>query len=210
VAKPRAGSARSAARTPTSIAFFATPARFRRWLEKHHATASMLWVGYYKKDSGKPSITWPESVDEALCFGWIDGLRKSIDACSYTLRFTPRKPRSVWSEINVRRAEALIAARRMRPAGLAAFEARRPNRSGIYSYEQRGEQLPEPYASALRKNRTAWRFFQAQTPSYRKACGWWVVSAKKEETRRARLAKLVDLSARGRPIPQFTRRAGAK
>jgi len=203
--KPRAAKPSSINR-PTNVTFFPTPAYFRKWLAKHHATASTLWVGYYKKDSGRPSITWPESVDEALCFGWIDGLRKSVDEISYTLRFTPRKPRSVWSSINVARAKAMIAEGRMRPAGLAAFEARLENRSGIYSYEQRGDQLAEPYAGKLRKHKAAWKFFQAQTPSYRKACSWWVVSAKKEETRLARLAKLIEVSARGRPIPQFTRR----
>jgi uncharacterized protein YdeI (YjbR/CyaY-like superfamily) len=195
---------------PTNVTYFPTPAHFRKWLEKHHAVAASLWVGYYKKGSGRPSITWPESVDEALCFGWIDGLRQSVDETAYTMRFTPRKPRSVWSAINIARAKVLIAEGRIRPAGLAAFEARHENRSGIYSYEQRGDQLAEPYAGPLRKNAAAWKFFQAQTASYRKAAGWWVVSAKKEETRLSRLAKLIDLSARGKPIPQFTRRKPAK
>ena len=122
----------SASNQPKNVTFFPTPAQFRKWLAKHHASSSTLWVGYYKKDSGRPSITWPESVDEALCFGWIDGLRKSIDEISYTLRFTPRKPRSVWSSINVARAKAMIAEGRMRPAGLAAFESRRePERAAL-------------------------------------------------------------------------------
>lgn len=187
------------------LRFFKTPGDFRRWLEKNHATAPELWVGFYRKDSGKPSITWPESVDQALCFGWIDGLRKSVDEESYTIRFTPRKPGSVWSAVNMRRARELIEQELMQPAGLRAFEARRENRSGIYSYEQRGDQLAEPYRSRLAENAAAWDFFQRQPASYRKAAGWWVVSAKKEETRRKRLEALIVDSAAGRTIPQFTR-----
>ncbi len=130
-----------------SITFFETPAAFGKWLAKNHATVTELWVGFYKKSSGRPSITWPESVDEALCYGWIDGLRKSIDDVSYKIRFSPRKPRSIWSAVNIRRAEFLISEGRMKPDGLKAFEARQENRSGIYSYEQRPEQLDEPYAA---------------------------------------------------------------
>lgn len=189
-----------------NVTFFQTPAAFRAWLEAHHATARELWVGFYKKGSGEPSITWPESVDEALCFGWIDGLRKSIDGKSYTIRFTPRKPGSVWSAVNIKRVQVLVDAGRMRPAGLAAFQARRENKSGIYSYEQRRDELEEPYAGLLRKNKAAWAFFQAQPPSYRKAAGWWVVSAKKEETRLKRLQQLIEDSADGRTIPPLTRK----
>jgi uncharacterized protein YdeI (YjbR/CyaY-like superfamily) len=185
--------------------FFRSPAEFRAWLEEHHATARELLVGFYKTDSGTPSITWPESVDEALCFGWIDGVRRRVDDHSYTIRFTPRKTGSVWSAVNIRRALALIDEGRMRPAGLAAFEARRENKSGIYSYEQRREGLEEPYQSVLRKNKAAWAFFQARPPSYRKAVGWWVVCAKKEETRLRRLGQLIECSARGELIPQFIR-----
>lgn len=188
----------------TKLRFFKTPPEFRKWLEKHHATEQELWVGFYKKDSGKPSITWPESVDEALCVGWIDGIRKSVDDVSYTIRFTPRKPRSIWSAVNIKRARALVEEKRMRPAGLKAFETREENRSGIYSYEQRNEQLPEPYAGVLRRSKGAWDFFQSRPPSYRKAVGWWVVSAKKEETRLKRLEKLIEESAQGRTISQFT------
>ena len=188
----------------TKLRFFKTPAEFRKWLEKHNATVQELWVGYYKKDSGKPSITWPESVDEALCVGWIDGIRKSVDDVSYTIRFTPRKPRSIWSAVNIKRARALIEEKRMCPAGVKAFKAREENRSGIYSYEQRSEQLPEPYAGVLRRNKGAWAFFQSRPPSYRKAVGWWVVSAKKEETRLKRLEKLIEESAQGRTVSQFT------
>jgi len=164
-----------------------------------------LWVGFYKKDSGKPSITWPESVDQALCFGWIDGLRKSVDEETYTIRFTPRQPGSVWSAVNMRRVEELKEQGLMQPGGLRAFAARRENRSGIYSYEQRGDQLAEPYRATLAQNEAAWDFFQKQPASYRKAAGWWVVSAKKEETRRKRLETLIVDSAAGRTIPQFTR-----
>ncbi len=139
---------------------------------------------------------WPESVDEALCVGWIDGIRKRIDEASYMIRFTPRRRGSIWSAVNIKRVEMLTNEQRMQPAGLAAFAARVENKSGIYSYEQRSEQLPELCASTLRKNPAAWKFFQAQPPSYRKAIGWWVVSAKKEETRRQRLQKLIARAAR--------------
>src|SRR5260370_29925697 len=134
-----------AAKATGIVKFFKTSSDFRKLLEKNHASAQELWVGYYKKGSGRPSITWPESVDEALCFGWIDGIRESVDEVSYTIRFTPRKPRSVWSAINIRRAQELTAQGLMQPAGLKAFEARLENRSGIYSYEQRTDKLPQPY-----------------------------------------------------------------
>ncbi len=185
--------------------FFPSPQHLRVWFEKNHAEETELLVGFFKKGSGKPSVTWPESVDEALCVGWIDGLRKSLDEESYTIRFTPRKPRSIWSAINIGRARALAAKGRMKPAGLKAFEARQENRSGIYSYEQRRDRLDEPYAGLLKKNKAAAAFFENQPASYRRAAVWWVVSAKKEETRIKRLAKLVQLSAAGRRIPQFTR-----
>lgn len=139
--------------------FFRTSADFRTWLAQHHAAAAELWVGYYKKDSGKASLTWPESVDEALCFGWIDGVRKSLDEISYTIRFTPRKPGSIWSAVNLQRAQALIEAGRMQPAGLKAYEARKENKVGVYSYEQRSVELAEPYHTLLKKNKAAWSFF---------------------------------------------------
>ena len=185
--------------------FFRAPSEFREWLEQHHATVGELWVGYYKKNSGMPSITWPESVDEALCFGWIDGIRKSIDEASYTIRFSPRKPSSIWSTVNIQRAQELDEQGRMQPAGRQAFQARKENRSGIYSYEQREAQLPEEYDEKLRQNQAAWDFFQAQPAWYRKAAGWWVISAKKEETRLKRLDQLIEDSAHGRTIPSLTR-----
>jgi uncharacterized protein YdeI (YjbR/CyaY-like superfamily) len=187
--------------------FFATPSEFGDWLERHHATAQELWVGFHKKGSGKPSITWPESVDEALCVGWIDGMRKGIDDDSYAIRFTPRKARSTWSAVNVRRVEELTRAGRMRPAGLAAFEARTDDNTGIYSHEQERAPALEPdQERRFRANRRAWEFFQAQAPSYRKTAIWLVVSAKREETREKRLAALIESSAAGRRIGQLTRR----
>jgi len=139
-------------------------------------------------------------VDEALCHGWIDGVRYRIDDASYRIRFSPRKPSSVWSAVNIKRAEALSGEGRMTAAGLAAFEARKENRSGIYSYEQRRAQLEPPYEGMLEKNKVAWTFFQAQPPSYRKRLGWWVVSAKKEETRLKRLKALIDACVKGRRL----------
>jgi uncharacterized protein YdeI (YjbR/CyaY-like superfamily) len=186
--------------------FFRSAAAFRKWLQAHGATEQELLVGFYKTDSGKPSMTWPESVDEALCFGWIDGVRKRIDDVSYTIRFTPRKPTSTWSSVNIKRAEALAAEGRMMPAGLKAFAARQGNKSGIYSYEQRPEELIEPYAGMLASNSAAAKFFAAQAPSYRRAATWWVISAKQEATRLKRVATLIDLSGKGKLIPQFTRK----
>jgi len=174
--------------------FFKTPAAFRKWLAANHAKSKELWVGFYKKDSGKPSITWPESVDEALCFGWIDGVRKRLDDESYVIRFSPRKPSSIWSAVNIRNVERLIKEDRMQPAGTKAYQARREFRSGIYSYEQRSPELVEPYASTFKDNKAAWEFFSAQPAGYRKMMNWWIVSAKREETRCERLAKLIKAS----------------
>ena len=188
-----------------NILFFKTPADFRNWLKKNHAVEHELWVGFYKKDSGKPSITWPQSVDEALCFGWIDGIRKSIDDVSYMIRFTPRKPISTWSAVNIRRVAELKDKGLMRPAGLKAFELRREYRSGIYSYEQRSVELPDPYLSQLKKHKAAWKFFEAQTASYRKNVNWWILGAKREETRQKRLAELIEHSTNERYIPGYLR-----
>ena len=186
-------SARKAEPKPT---FFKTPADFRKWLDKHHAEASELWVGFLKKNSGKPSITWPESVDEALSYGWIDGIRKSVDETSYKIRFTPRRSGSVWSTVNIGRVAELIKDGRMKPAGEKAFTARQEYKSGTYAYEQRQPELPETYAARLRKNKDAAKFFESQPPSYRKTVMWWIVSAKQEETRLKRLAKLIEASAK--------------
>lgn len=187
--------------------FFATPAAFRAWLEEHHGTSRELLVGFHKRGSGTPSITWPEAVDEALCFGWIDGIRRSIDGTSYTIRFTPRQRRSTWSAVNIERAKELERLGRMRPAGRAAFEARADDRSAIYSYEQRRNAKLDPgQERQFRADKRAWEFFEAQAPSYRKAATWWVVSAKRDETKARRLASLIDHSARGKTIPPLTRR----
>lgn len=190
--------------TPT---FFATPADFRRWLERHHATAPELLVGFYKKGSGRPSITWPESVEEALCFGWIDGVRRTIDEESYTIRFTPRRPGSNWSRINLEKARELIAAGRMRPAGLRAFERRDPDGDPrAYSYERKDAARLSPEQEArFRAAREAWQFFQSQPPSYRRTATFWVASAKREETRSRRLETLIEDSAAGRRIGPLRR-----
>jgi uncharacterized protein YdeI (YjbR/CyaY-like superfamily) len=185
--------------------FFATPAEFRAWLEAHHNQSTELWVGFHKKGSGLPSMTWPEAVDEALCFGWIDGVRKSLGETSYVIRFTPRKARSTWSAVNIARVKELAAVGRMRPTGLRAFETRTEEKSGIYSYEQ-GDlpELDDIYERQFRANHGAWEFFQAQAGSYRKAAIWWVVSAKREETRQKRLRTLIDHSAAGRRLASLT------
>jgi uncharacterized protein YdeI (YjbR/CyaY-like superfamily) len=177
--------------------FFATAKDFRSWLDKHHEQAEELLVGFYKKSAGIPSITWPEAVAEALCFGWIDGIRKSLDSVSYTIRFTPRRARSTWSEVNIKLVAKLSAAGAMRPAGLRAFEARMEEKSGIYAYEQRKTaELPAEYARMFRAKAAAWRFFQDQPGYYRRTITWWVVSAKKEETRLSRFEKLLSACAR--------------
>ena len=180
--------------------FFKTPDAFRKWLAANHNKARELWVGFYKKDTGKPSITWPESVDEALCFGWIDGIRKKFDGESYMIRFTPRKPESIWSAVNIRNVERLSKEKRMMPAGLKAYGLRKEFRSGIYSYEQRPAELVEPYASQFKKNKAAWKFFQAQPPGYRKMMTWFIVSAKTEVTRMKRLDRLIEASAKGQRL----------
>ena len=191
------------------VIFFEKPAAFARWLRRNHRKKSELWVGYYKKGSGRPSLTWPESVQEALRFGWIDGLRKSIDDESYRIRFTPRKRTSTWSRVNVRFAEGLIAERRMEPAGLAAFEARSERHSGAYTYAQEGGAAEARVERELKRNRAAWAFFQAQPPWYRRTSAHWVTAAKREETRQRRLATLIADSAQGRTIGPLTRKKKA-
>src|SRR3954465_6317392 len=184
--------------------FFRSPEEFRRWLQVNHATATELWVGFYKKDSGNRSITWPQSVDEALCVGWIDGIRKRLDGDSYVIRFTPRKPASIWSAVNIKRMGARQAEGRVPPAGAAAFARRRDDKSAIYSYERRHTaELTDEHARRFQANAAAWEFFQAQPPWYRRTATHWVISAKKEETREKRLATLIDDSAHGRTIAQL-------
>jgi uncharacterized protein YdeI (YjbR/CyaY-like superfamily) len=185
----------------TEIRFFAKPEDFRKWLEAHHGNTSELWVGFYKKDSGRPSITWPESVDEALCVGWIDGLRKTIDAESYKIRFTPRKKTSNWSAVNIGRVGELTRLGLMRPAGLKAFALRKEEKSGIYAYENRKSAvLGKAEEKQFRARPKAWEFFQRQPAGYRKLTTWWVISAKKEETRQMRLEKLIAASEAGRRL----------
>ena len=185
--------------------FFATPAEFRDWLARHHEDVPELLVGFHKKASGKPSVTWPEAVDEALCFGWIDGVRRSLGEESYTIRFTPRRPRSTWSAVNIERAQELQVEGRMAPAGLRAFEARREDRSAIYAYEQRrAPKLAPEQEREFRANAAAWEYFRSQPPGYRKTAIWWVVSAKRDETKRKRLGTLIDDSAAGRTLRQLT------
>ncbi len=189
----------------TDPTFFATPADFRAWLAANHATADVLWVGFYKKASGRPSITWPESVDEALCYGWIDGLRRRLDDERYVIRFTPRRSGSIWSEVNRRYTAALIDAGRMQPAGLAAYETRDEVPLDRYAYEARPEQLDAPYEAEFRAHADAWAYWQAQPPHYRQGTMHWVMSAKREATRRQRLATLIDDSAAGRWIALYRR-----
>ncbi|HEX3068513.1 MAG TPA: YdeI/OmpD-associated family protein [Thermoanaerobaculia bacterium] len=183
-----------------SSTFFATPKAFRKWLEKHHAEKSELLVGFYKKGSGKPSITWPESVDQALCFGWIDGVRRRIDDDSYSIRFTPRKTVSNWSAINIKRVAELTKLGLMAPAGLRAFEKRREDKPAIYSYENKVRTLEAADEKRFRANKKAWAFFTTQAPSYQRVAIYWVTSAKQEETRERRLATLIDDSAHGRRL----------
>jgi uncharacterized protein YdeI (YjbR/CyaY-like superfamily) len=187
--------------------FFATPAEFREWLEKHHAREVELAVGFYKRDSGKPSMSWPESVDAALCYGWIDGVRHSIDSVSYRIRFTPRKPTSTWSAVNVKRVGELTKLGIMAPAGIKAFEARKRDKTGIYAYEQRKHaKLPPAYEKQFRANRKAWEFFQSQPPWYQRTATYRVISAKQEATREKRLAELIQDSAAGLSIKELRRR----
>jgi uncharacterized protein YdeI (YjbR/CyaY-like superfamily) len=185
--------------------FFRTPEDFRSWLAENHERESEILVGFYKTSTGKPSITWSESVDEALCFGWIDGVRRRLDDESYTIRFTPRKPGSIWSDRNIKRVEELTTHGRMQPAGLRAFEARSEERSRIYSFEQDGVAFSPEYEERLREHVAAWEFFQSQAPWYRKAATHWVMSAKREATRESRLKQLIDDSASGRTIRPLTR-----
>ena len=171
--------------------FFETASAFRAWLKKHHKTADELWVGYYRKDCGKPSITWQESVDEALCFGWIDGVRKKVSDEAYTNRFTPRRPGSNWSAINIAKVEELTKKKRMQAAGLAAFAKRAEAKSRIYSYERVSAEFAAPIEKKFKANKKAWAFFQVQPPYYRKIMTGWVNGAKQEETRMRRLDKLM-------------------
>src|SRR5438309_1734806 len=188
---------KEAAHRDFAVRFFATPAEFRKWLGANHDRVQELWVGFRKKASGQPTITYPEALDEALCVGWIDGVRRTINDTSYTMRFTPRKPKSVWSAVNIKRAHELIAQGRMRPPGISAFEKRDEARAKEYSYERAVRCFDGQCESAFRANAQAWKFFQAQPAGYRRLNTWWVMSAKREDTRTKRLAVVIEASGRG-------------
>jgi uncharacterized protein YdeI (YjbR/CyaY-like superfamily) len=190
----------------TGPRFFRTGADFRAWLEKNHATKTELLVGFHKVGSGKPSMTWPQSVDAALAFGWIDGVRRSIDDTAYTIRFTPRKAKSIWSAVNVARVAALTKDGLMHAAGLAAFALRTPERTGVYSFERNAEaKLTKDEERTLRASAKAAAYFDAQAPWYRRTALHWVVSAKRDATRASRLSELIACCAAGRPIKQLDR-----
>jgi uncharacterized protein YdeI (YjbR/CyaY-like superfamily) len=186
--------------------FFATADAFGAWLEEHHETATELVVGFHKKATGRPSLTWPESVEQALRFGWIDGVRRSLGDESYTIRFTPRKPTSNWSAVNVAKVEELKARGLMAPAGLRAYEARTPERTGVYSFERSEPAvLPADFERRFRANSGAWEWFAGRAAGYRRTATHWVVSAKRAETRLRRLQQLIDCSAEGRNVPPLAR-----
>src|ERR1044072_1714575 len=177
--------------------FFNSPEKFREWLERNHDSATELMIGFHKKSSGKKSLTYAEALDEALCFGWIDGVRKSLNETSYMQRFTPRKPRSIWSNINVKHVERLRKEGRMQRAGIEAYERRSPERTGIYSFENRPRELSPEFEKTFRQNKAAWKFFQEQPPGYKRLMVFRTMSAKKEETRLRRLKQLIESSEKG-------------
>ena len=192
-------------KAPIEATFFPTPEDFRRWLARHHESENELWVGFYKKATGRPSITWPQSVDEALCYGWIDGLRRSIDEEAYRIRFTPRRPGSRWSPVNLDRVASLMAEGRMAPAGVAAYEARDPRKDAEASLDRQRTRLSAEHEEEFRKHPDAWAFWRAQPAGYRRLAAAWVVSAKREETRARRLATLISDSENGLRIKELRR-----
>jgi len=186
---------------PSDVTHFDGPGGFRAWLARHHADRDELWVGYWKKATGRPSLTWEQSVDEALCFGWIDGMRLRVDDEAYTVRFTPRRPGSTWSRRNIERYRAMEADGRVAAAGAAAFAERTEENSGLYSHEREvPEELPEPYLASLRADEAAWRDWRSRPPGYRRQVIHWITSAKRESTRRRRLAALIEDGAAGRKV----------
>jgi uncharacterized protein YdeI (YjbR/CyaY-like superfamily) len=191
---------------PSKPEFFPSASAFRAWLRRHQAESRELWVGFHKRGSGVPSLTWEEAVDAALCFGWIDGIRKGAGELRYAIRFTPRNPRSIWSVRNITRARELTKQGLMEAGGLRAFGRLKSDRSAVYSYEQRRNARLAPAQERLfRASKKAWEFFRAQAPSYQRVTSWWVVSAKKEETRLKRLEALIDASRHRRPIDAMVR-----
>jgi uncharacterized protein YdeI (YjbR/CyaY-like superfamily) len=197
--------------------FFKGPSELREWLGRHHDSRTELWIGFYRKDSGRSGVSYPEAVDLALCFGWIDGVRRKIDDLAYTNRFTPRKPRSNWSRTNIRRVAGLVAKGAMHPAGIKAFEARTASRTGVYSFERKeAARLPDDMRERFLAKKRAWKYFTSQPPYYQRLTTHWVVSAKKAETRERRFTQLVSRSAgnlwidgfptsRQRPVPPGTK-----
>lgn len=187
--------------TPEAPIFFETPAEFRAWLKKNHASCRQQWIGFQRKSSGRPSVTWPESVDQALCFGWIDGLRKTIDENSYRIRFTPRRSTSIWSAVNIRRFQELKREGKVHRAGLDTYAKRTTNKSGVYSYENRKSAvLSRAALQQFKSNLKAWKWFKQQAPWYQRTVIWWVTSAKRADTQQKRLGILIDDSAAGRRI----------
>jgi uncharacterized protein YdeI (YjbR/CyaY-like superfamily) len=187
--------------TPENVTFFATPGELRAWFEANHETATELWLGYHRKRTGRPSVTWQDAVDQELCFGWIDSVRYSLDGDSTAQRITPRRKRSVWSDVNIRRYLELEKLGLVHARGRAAFERRDEARSRIYSYENRSRGFDPAVEASFRKHGRAWAFFEAQPPSYRKTAAFWVMSTKREETRKRRLEKLIEHSKRGERVP---------
>ena len=178
--------------------FFSSAEKFRQWLEQNHDRESELLVGFHKKSSGKKSVTYAEALDEALCFGWIDGVRRNLDETSYTIRFTPRKPRSIWSNVNVNHVERLKKEGRMHAAGLEAYARRSPERTGIYAFENKPKQLSPAYEKTFRQNKKAWKFFEEEMPpSLKRTTIFWIMSAKKDETQLRRLKHVIENSEKG-------------
>jgi uncharacterized protein YdeI (YjbR/CyaY-like superfamily) len=186
--------------------FFETSKKFRAWLEEYHATESELLVGFFRKDSGKGGITYPEALDEALCYGWIDGIRKNRDESSHTIRFTPRRPTSIWSLVNIAHVRRLTRLGRMKPAGLKLFRERDRKKSQIYSFENREKPLKPKFSKIFKANEKAWKFFRSQPPSYQKVARWWIAWAKREETQLRRLQSLIEASEQGIRLDRFVSR----
>jgi uncharacterized protein YdeI (YjbR/CyaY-like superfamily) len=194
----------SPAPTPRDVIFFASPEELRDWFDANHETAEELWVGYHKKATGRPTVTWSQAVDEALCVGWIDSVRYSLGPEASAQRFTPRRRGSIWSAVNVAKVESLLAEGRMRPAGIAAFEARTPEKTAIYSYEREHAAFSPEEQARFEANESAWANWQRMPPGYRRQATWWVTSAKRPETRAKRLGELIEQSAEGRKPRSIT------
>jgi uncharacterized protein YdeI (YjbR/CyaY-like superfamily) len=198
------GAIRLSSSETVGIRYFKSQADFRKWLSRNHDKVSELWLGLRKKASGLPSVTYKEAVDEALCFGWIDGVRKSVDESSYKIRLTPRRPKSIWSRINIKRADELKRLGLMQPPGLKAFEARDPAKADLYSFENAPRTLDASYERTFKKNKKAWEYFQTLPAYYKRISVFYITSAKKEETRERRLLALIDLCSKGERLSIVT------